>query len=72
MMHGYGRTAKAYFYNPVTKDTSWKRPPPKPPPPPPIPKPKMEKVKAPTGLIPGTKDPEDGCQDVRVMVIDGL
>jgi len=54
-----GRTAKAYFYNPVTKDSSWTRPPPKPPPPPPAPvKPKMDPVKA-AGLIPGTKDPED-------------
>jgi len=57
------RTGKAYFYNPVTKDSSWTRPSPKPPPPPPLPKPKTETttavVKTATGLIPGTKDPED-------------
>eukprot|EP00435_Cladocopium_sp_Y103_P026040 s1304_g6.t1 len=56
------RTAKAYFYNPVTKDSSWTRPPPKPPPPPPPVKPKMDPVKAAAaaaGLIPGTKDPEE-------------
>ncbi|CAK9076199.1 unnamed protein product [Durusdinium trenchii] len=55
------RTAKAYFYNPVTKDSSWTRPLPKPPPPPPAPpgKPSQEVSLLKAGLIPGTKDPED-------------